>query len=162
MHKSGQSDTWLRVHCDDGKNLISHLDHDKFPLSGPPVRPLLSKTQTDFKLREAWCLATLVGYHPCTRQKHTCITIEKKTENWKKKKLFIYGSEPTKIEVQTVQIKVITVLTTKKRLQAKQFDLFLALYKIWLSLVWSTGARPVHLTLAETDRIDVMAADFQD
>lgn len=49
---------------------ISHLDHDKFPLPGPPIGPLLSKTQADFKMRQTWCLATLVGYHTCTTHKH--------------------------------------------------------------------------------------------
>lgn len=57
---------------------------------------------------------------------------------------------------------MITLLTTEKRFQAKQFDLPLALYKIWCGWIWSTGARPVHLTLAETDCIDVVAADLQD
>lgn len=54
------------------------------------------------------------------------------------------------------------LLTTKKRLQTEEFDLFLALYKVGCTLVWRTGAWPVHLTLAEADCVDVVAADFQD
>lgn len=46
--------------------LVSHLDHDKFPLLGPSVRPLLSKTQVDFKLRGCWRLATLLAYQTYT------------------------------------------------------------------------------------------------
>ena len=50
-------------------NNDSHLNHDKFPLFGSPIRPLLSKTQVDFKVRRAWYLAALVGYHSYTPYK---------------------------------------------------------------------------------------------
>lgn len=42
---------------------LSHLDHDEFPLPGPPVRPLLPEAQANIECREAGSLATLVGYH---------------------------------------------------------------------------------------------------
>lgn len=54
------------------------------------------------------------------------------------------------------------LLTTEKRLQTKEFDLPLALYKIWCSWIWGTGTRPVHLALAEADCIDIVAVDLQD
>ncbi len=60
------------------------------------------------------------------------------------------------------RLKVRILLTTEKRLQAKELDLPLPLYQIWCVCIWSTGAGPVHLTLAETDCVDIMADDFQD
>lgn len=67
-------DYWPVLCLDDHKHSLthsnfSHLDHDKFPLPGPPIGPLLSKTQADFKGRQAWCLAALVGYHTCATHK---------------------------------------------------------------------------------------------
>lgn len=103
---------------------------------------LLRNTQThllEFFLKKIWLL--------------------KKIQRWKDQNLNIIY---IKVIVQIVPIKVIFLLTTEKRLQTKQFDLFLTLYKIWCSLIWSTGARPVHLTLAEANCIDIVAADFKD
>lgn len=55
-----------------------------------------------------------------------------------------------------------TQLTAEKGLQAEELDLPLPLYEVRRGWVRSAGARPVHLTLAETDGVDVMAADLQD
>lgn len=49
----------------------SHLDHDEFPLPGPPVWPLLTEAQADVERRKAGSLATLVGYHPWATHTHT-------------------------------------------------------------------------------------------
>lgn len=74
----GECDPWLLMLVTSFQVLgpinwdTSHLDHDKFPLPGPPIGPLLSKTQADFKLRQTRCLATLVGYHRCTTHKYIC------------------------------------------------------------------------------------------
>lgn len=57
---------------------VSHLDHDELPLPGPPVRPLLPEAQANVERREAWSLATLVGYHPWTT--HT-FNLKKQTLN---------------------------------------------------------------------------------
>ena len=54
------------------------------------------------------------------------------------------------------------LLTAEKRFEAEQFDLPLALYEIWCSLIRSTGTGPVHFTLAETDCVDIVTAHLQD
>lgn len=59
-------------------------------------------------------------------------------------------------------ITAIIQLTAEEGLQAKQLDLLLALDEIGCCLVWSAGAGPVHLTLAEAHCIDVVATDLQD
>lgn len=46
-----------------------YLDHDKFPLLGSSIWPLLPETQIDLIVRSAWCLATLLSYHTCTANK---------------------------------------------------------------------------------------------
>lgn len=43
-------------------------------------------------------------------------------------------------EIKNNIIKFKMLLTTKKRLQTEEFDLFLALYKVRCTLVWRTGA----------------------
>lgn len=53
-------------------------------------------------------------------------------------------------------------LTTKKGLQAKQFDLCLPLNRIWRGGTWRTGAGPIHLALAQTHGVDIVAAHLQD
>lgn len=57
-----------------------YLDHDKFPLLGSSIWPLLPETQIDLIVRSAWCLATLLSYHTCTANKKIYI--------YKKKMLF--------------------------------------------------------------------------
>lgn len=60
---------------------VSHLDHDEFPLPGPPVWPLFAEAQADIEGREAGSLATLVGYHPWTTH-----TFRLQTQNGNKRK----------------------------------------------------------------------------
>lgn len=46
-----------------------YLDHDKFPLLGSSIWPLLPETQIDLIVRSDWCLTTLLSYHTCTANK---------------------------------------------------------------------------------------------
>lgn len=57
---------------------------------------------------------------------------------------------------------VLSSLTTQKRLQTEEFDLFLPLDEVGRVRVGRAGPRPVHLALAEADGVDVVAADLQD
>lgn len=53
-------------------------------------------------------------------------------------------------------------LTAEKRLQTEEFHPPLPLDEIGCSRVGSAGTGPVHFTLAEPDRIDVVTTDLQD
>lgn len=53
-------------------------------------------------------------------------------------------------------------LTAEKGLQAEKLHLPLSLDEVGCRRVGGTGARPVHLALAEADGVDVVAADLQD
>lgn len=73
-----------------------------------------------------------------------------------------FPSQKTDLKQHILRNMTIMLLTAEERLQAKQLDLLLALDKIGCRRVWSAGARPVHLTLAEAHRVDVVATDLQD
>lgn len=118
------------------------LDHDQFLLFRLLVRPVLSETEVDLEGWRVWSFSFL-----------------EQNQSWGQKLSLMYKLE---VKFHYLADRVHLKLTLQEIVQAEDLNFFLPFKWVWWTLVGHAWSRPEHLTLTETNCVDILFPDLQD